>query len=139
VFFPRDAPVNATPHDILDKKGWRRMGTVLVVEDEKDIRGALQDFLEFEGYDVETAPNGKEALTKMKAKIPALVLLDLMMPVMNGWEFLEEKKRDAELSSTPVLVISAVAGSPYIPGTIGFLKKPIDLHRLTDFVDLYAA
>lgn len=120
------------------------MESILLVEDDSDIRSALENFLEEEGYPVETAENGKEGLKKLeeldeKEKKPGLVLLDLMMPVMNGWEFLEEKNHRPPLSKVPVLVISAVPGSPRIPGALGFLKKPIDLNRLMDFVELYCA
>ncbi len=113
------------------------MESVLLVEDDADIRGALKGFLKDEGYEVITAANGREALEELQEKKPGLVLLDLMMPVMNGWEFLAEKNHQPKLSGVPVLVISAVPGSPYIPGALGFLKKPIDLSRLMDFVELY--
>jgi CheY-like chemotaxis protein len=113
------------------------MQSVLVVEDDTEIRSALQGVLKSEGYEVSTAANGAEGLEELERKKPGLVLLDLMMPVMNGWEFLKEKNRDANLAKVPVLVISAVAGSPNIPGALGFLKKPIDLNRLMDFVELY--
>lgn len=116
------------------------MESILLVEDDGDIRMALESFLHQEGYPVETAENGKEGLEKLEKKKPGLVLLDLMMPVMNGWEFLEEKNhREPPVSKVPVLVISAVPGSPRIPGALGFLKKPIDLNRLMDFVETYCA
>ncbi len=115
------------------------MESVLVVEDDSDIRFALEGFLQDEGFDVTTAENGMDALNKMAEKKPGLVLLDLMMPVMNGWQFLEEKSRHKDFEKVPVLVISAVPGSPRIPGALGFLKKPIDLNRLIDFVQLYCA
>ena len=59
---------------------------VLVVEDDPDVRSALNDLLEAEGYEVETASNGKEALERLAEHRPGLVLLDLMMPVMSGWD-----------------------------------------------------
>jgi CheY-like chemotaxis protein len=113
------------------------MQSVLVVEDDLDIRSALHGFLSDEGYRVFTAENGKAGLQVMEKEKPGLVLLDLMMPVMNGWEFLEEKSHNPTTAKTPVLVISAVPGNPSIPGALGFLKKPIDLDRLIDFVELY--
>lgn len=113
------------------------MQSVLVVEDDIDIRSALQGFLKDEGYNVVTADNGRTGLQMLEKEKPGLVLLDLMMPVMNGWEFLEEKNHSAANSKVPVLVISAVPGNPSIPGALGFLKKPIDLDRLIDFVELY--
>jgi DNA-binding response OmpR family regulator len=111
----------------------------MVVEDDPDIRDSLKGFLSDEGYDVLTAGNGLEALNRLEEmqQKPGLVLLDLMMPVMNGWDFLEEKNHHKNIAGIPVLVISAVPGSPRIPGALGFLKKPIDLNRLMDFVELY--
>lgn len=109
------------------------------MEDDQDVRASLGEFLKDEGYEVETATNGQEALQQLSRHKPGLVLLDLMMPVMNGWEFLEKRNGDKELSSVPVLVLSAVPGKPYIPGALACLKKPIDLHRLMDFLELYCA
>ncbi len=111
---------------------------ILVVEDNDDIRDAISEALELEGFSVDTARNGKEGLAKLrKTSGPTLVLLDLMMPVMNGWEFLDAKNLQAD--RIPVLVISAVPGNPHIPGALGFLKKPVDLDRLMDFIELYCA
>lgn len=117
------------------------MQPILLVEDDEDIRESLGYFLKSEGYEVQTAANGKEGLEKLHAEKPGLVLLDLMMPVMDGWQFLEEKNHDKDqtISKVPVLVISAVRGNPYIPGALGFVKKPVDLRRLMDFVELYCA
>lgn len=115
------------------------MESVLLVEDDEDIRETLGEFLTGQGYEVETAINGREGLAKLEQHKPGLVLLDLMMPVMNGWEFLEKKKTEPEICKVPVLVISAVPGKPYVPGALATLKKPIDLHRLMDFVELYCA
>ena len=115
------------------------MERVLLVEDDADVRSTLAGFLEQEGFHVETAENGREGLAKLEQDKPGLVLLDLMMPVMNGWEFLEEKNHNSKFSRVPVLVISAVPGNPHIPGALGFLKKPVDLDRLMDFVELYCA
>lgn len=115
------------------------MERVLLVEDDPDVRSTLAGFLEQEGYEVRTAENGREGLDQLEHEKPGLVLLDLMMPVMNGWEFLEEKNHKPQVSRVPVLVISAVPGNPHIPGALGFLKKPVDLDRLMDFVELYCA
>jgi DNA-binding response OmpR family regulator len=115
------------------------MERVLLVEDDADVRAALQGFLEQEGYTVRTAENGREGLQELEKEKPGLVLLDLMMPIMNGWEFLDAKNHQSSFSRVPVLVISAVPGNPHIPGALGFLKKPVDLDRLMDFVELYCA
>ncbi len=116
------------------------MESVLLVEDDEDIRETLCEFLTGQGFEVETAENGQLGLHCLEKHKPGLVLLDLMMPVMNGWEFLEKKKTEPPaISKVPVLVISAVPGQPYVPGALATLKKPIDLRRLMDFVELYCA
>jgi CheY-like chemotaxis protein len=109
--------------------------TLLLAEDNPDIREALAEALEYEGYQVHAARNGKEALEFLKIlKEPTLVLLDLMMPIMNGWEFLDMRKKDRDLSIHPVIVLSA-SGVLRKPGfsaleADGYLSKPIDLGRL---------
>jgi CheY-like chemotaxis protein len=83
--------------------------TILIVEDEPPIRDVLAEILEDEGYRVSTVSNGMEALTylRQQADRPRLILLDLGMPVMTGWEFREEQLRDATLKDIPVVVMSA--------------------------------
>jgi CheY-like chemotaxis protein len=81
---------------------------VLVVEDDRDIRESLQDLLEVEGYAVVTAENGRDALQRLhRMEAPSVILLDLMMPVMSGDEFLQELRNDDSLREIPVLVVSA--------------------------------
>jgi CheY-like chemotaxis protein len=113
-------------------------GYILVVEDDFDIREALTQILEEEGYTVRAAANGREALDAAgDGLVPSLILLDLMMPVMNGWQFRAEQLRDVRLASVPVLVISA---DPHLQakvatlGDVGVLKKPIHLDELLSAV-----
>ena len=80
---------------------------ILIVEDDFDIREALTQILEEEGYAVREAANGREALDVAARELPSLILLDLMMPVMNGWQFRAEQIKDPRLAPVPVLVISA--------------------------------
>jgi CheY-like chemotaxis protein len=112
--------------------------TVLVVDDDQDLLDVTQFVLEGEGYGVATARNGEEALVLLRAgPPPALVLLDLMMPVMNGWEFLEARARDPALQAIPVLVLTA-SEPEQVPGAVGILRKPFDLDDLIGAVDRYA-
>lgn len=110
--------------------------TLLLAEDNIDIRECLTEALEMEGYQVHATCNGKEALDWLQTqKEPALVLLDLMMPVMNGWEFLDAQQADKKLSSHPVVVLSAVASSRNLSSktsarAAAYLTKPVDLHHL---------
>jgi DNA-binding response OmpR family regulator len=111
--------------------------TILIVEDDLDIREALSQILEDEGYAVLCASNGMEALTLLRADRPPpnLILLDLMMPVMNGWQFRTEQKADAALSRIPVVVISADGNVSDKASTIdaaGYLRKPIHIENLLD-------
>ena len=82
--------------------------TVFVVEDDADTREMLCRFLELEGYHVESAVNGQQALERLHAGAhPSVILLDLMMPVMDGWQFRHAQAQDAALSTIPVIVVSA--------------------------------
>jgi CheY-like chemotaxis protein len=80
---------------------------VLVIEDNRDLREAIADVLTDEGHTVMTASNGKDALAILEACRPALVVLDLMMPQMSGFELLEVMKREPPLAGIPVLVVTA--------------------------------
>ena len=112
--------------------------SILIVEDEPSIRENLQMILEFEGYSVFTATNGKEGLQALqKMPRPCLILLDLLMPVLNGMEFLEAKSHEDAIASIPVCVVSGVAERPDLSKASGFVKKPIDLDALLKFVREY--
>ncbi len=105
--------------------------SVLVVDDDQAIREIVAEVLRDEGYRVVCAENGKQALHELEGeKHPDLVLLDLMMPVMSGWEVLEEIQANEHLSRIPVVVVSAMGA----PGVREHLAKPIDLQRLLDTV-----
>ena len=107
-------------------------GTVLIVEDDLDTREMLGRFLELEGYKVETAENGKRALERLGSGVGAcVILLDLMMPVMDGWQFRQEQIRDASLADIPVIVVSA-AGRERLEKiqADAYLSKPVDLDEL---------
>ena len=109
--------------------------TILIVDDERVIREALQQVLELEGYTVLTAANGKEALDVLKhTALPSLILLDLMMPVMTGWDFLAAKEADAELAPIPVLVITAAgaAAQTIAPRVSGLVNKPFEVDLLLE-------
>jgi CheY-like chemotaxis protein len=83
--------------------------SVLVVDDDEDVRRSVADALEDEGYRVATAPNGGDALRLLKDESvrPDLILLDMMMPGMDGWAFREEQRRDPEIASIPIVVFTA--------------------------------
>lgn len=109
--------------------------TILVVDDDQDLLDVTRFVLEGEGHGVLTARNGEEALVLLRAgPLPALVLLDLMMPVMNGWAFLEARAREPALQAIPVLVLTA-SEPEEVPGAVGILRKPFDLDDLINAVE----
>jgi CheY-like chemotaxis protein len=107
-------------------------GAILLVDDDKDVRSALSELLREEGYSVETAPNGREALARLRAGSihPAVILLDLMMPGMDGWDFRSEQMRDPRIASVPVVVVSASGFSHESIRTqfrpAAYVQKPIE-------------
>ena len=108
---------------------------VLVVDDEKDIREVFQQVLELEGYRVSAVKNGKEALEWLRnsKEKPSLILLDLMMPVMDGYEFLVELRSRAALAAIPIVIITAAGnarGEAAKLGAAGHLQKPFKLDEL---------
>lgn len=109
--------------------------SILIVEDEKEIREILQEALEYEGYRTRAASNGLEAIDALDRDHyhPDVILLDLMMPVMDGWEFLERKKQNH--SSIPVVVVSAVAEMGKKVRAHAFLRKPIELDALLETIE----
>jgi CheY-like chemotaxis protein len=105
---------------------------VLVVDDDPMLRLIIAEVLEDAGYVVEAAADGAEALEKVRDHPPAALLLDLMMPVMSGWRFMETCRAEALCPDVPVLIMSAghrAAVAEYL-GARGFLAKPFDIERL---------
>lgn len=116
--------------------------TVLVVEDDSDIREAVAEVLEDGNYRAIRAPNGEVALAKLRdaAPVPCVILLDVMMPVMDGREFLTRQQSDEALRQIPVVVLSAHADAALSAVQLkvaGFLKKPIDLSELLRMVEKF--
>jgi CheY-like chemotaxis protein len=114
------------------------MTRVLIVDDEMDIRQAVAEVLVDEGYQVASARDGAEGLQQARAFHPQVVLLDLMMPGMSGWEFRRRQKDDPDLSGIPVVVLSAL-GRDGLVDAAGYLQKPFDLDDLLTAVRQYAA
>lgn len=87
---------------------------ILVVEDDKDLNNAYKIILESEGHSVETAYNGQEALTKLKSFEPDLILLDLLMPIMGGLEFLQQYDLVHKHKDVKVLIFTNMENSPEV-------------------------
>lgn len=110
---------------------------ILLIEDEPDLRETLRELLEMLGFKVETAANGREGLKKLESTgHPCLIMLDLMMPVMNGWQFLDTLKKDPTpgRASIPVVVVSAALDMVEIQAQYGCrsLNKPVDIDQLLE-------
>jgi CheY-like chemotaxis protein len=111
---------------------------IVVVDDDSDILESISIVLAGAGYDARTASNGAEALDIMRQTQPCLVLLDLMMPGMNGWQVRAEQMREDALASIPTVVMTgfpAAAENAASLGAAAWLKKPIDLDDLLDTLD----
>ncbi|HTB72303.1 MAG TPA: response regulator [Polyangiaceae bacterium] len=111
--------------------------SLLVVEDDADIREALDGLLSMEGFRVAGCSNGREALDWLRASPkPDIILLDLMMPIMDGWQFRVAQKDDPELATIPVLALSAdsTAKAAAIDAE-AYLKKPVDYDTLIATID----
>jgi len=111
---------------------------VLVVEDNESQASGLRDALEGEGYEVETAKDGVEALESLdRGAPPDLILLDLMMPRMDGWQFMEEWRRRPAKPRIPIVLLSGVGPIPDAPGVADFIRKPVNTGKLLDCVARY--
>ena len=113
---------------------------VLIVEDDTDAREALAAFLESEGYRVIEAAHGEEALRHLRDRPVSAILLDLMMPGMNGWAFRAEQLKDAQLAAIPVAILSADATAAPRAAALrvaDYMTKPVDFDRLLQFVRRY--
>jgi CheY-like chemotaxis protein len=105
--------------------------TILIVEDEPEIRNVMQESLESIGLNILTAANGQEALEKLGNHLGvSLILLDLMMPVMNGWQFLTAIEKNSLLNKIPILVVTVFSDQAKDLKVRAVLKKPFDLNDL---------
>lgn len=112
---------------------------VLIIEDDADLREMMAQLLTLEGFHAETAANGQDALDYLRSgEPPDLILLDLMMPIMDGWEFRRRQAADPSLARVPVVVLSALDPARGADlDAAAFLKKPLDFDRLLDLVRRY--
>jgi DNA-binding response OmpR family regulator len=114
-------------------------GPVLIVEDDPDIRAALADVIAEDGHEIMTAVNGRDALDQLRATDvpPSVIVLDLMMPVMDGWQFAAGLREVAAWSTIPIVIVSAgddVESEARALGARGHLRKPVDLDELLAMV-----
>jgi two-component system, OmpR family, response regulator len=117
------------------------VSVVLVVEDDPDMRELERRALSYAGHDVLVAENGHEALRALETHRPAVIVLDVMMPGMDGLTFLLERMRRGIAVEVPVVCVSAggpaVAGEALRLGAAEFVGKPVSLEDLCDRVADY--
>jgi CheY-like chemotaxis protein len=111
---------------------------ILVVDDDDTIRDTVAEALELDGYAVDTARNGAEALDAVVQHQPSGIILDLMMPVMTGWQFLEQCRQRQLCVGTPIVVMSAYNKLPDEAASLGVsgcIAKPFDLDVLLGAIE----
>ena len=110
---------------------------ILVVEDDEDAREAMVALLQMKGYRAVPAGNGQEALDYLRrAPVPDLIILDLWMPVMDGWQFRSEQAKDPRLKNVPVIVVTALSDRADVDAN-EVIIKPVDVNRLLTTVSQY--
>jgi len=109
---------------------------IMIIEDDPDVRSALVELLADEGYPTRAVSNGAEALGELEHAAPRLILLDLLMPVMDGWTFRAHQLDDPEWARIPVVVLSAIAGveSAASLAADAYLAKPAFAERVLGIV-----
>lgn len=108
---------------------------LLLIDDDQDLRESMTDALQGSGFVVSSAANGQEGMDLLAAgEPPDVILLDLLMPVMNGWQFCEERKRDPRWAEIPIIAMSAAVSkdpwSPYYLDVDDFVAKPVEIDDL---------
>jgi CheY-like chemotaxis protein len=116
---------------------------ILIVEDDESISGAISELLKDNDYEVLHAPNGRDALELLKSQVkPNLILLDLMMPIMDGFVFRENQLAEQSLRDIPVVVMSAdghVEEKKIRTSAAEYLKKPVDIFHLLSTVKKHSS
>ena len=111
--------------------------TILIVEDDKPLRETFADFLRQVGYRVAAAENGREALACIRKERPSFIFVDLVMPVMNGFELIEALRADKDLAKIPLVAVTASVETPP-PGTM-FMKKPFRAEAAVMLIEMHSA
>ena len=117
-----------------------KQSNILVIDDSSTNIVLLEAILAEKGYLIDTALSAKEAFVRIAKQLPDLILLDLLMPKVNGFDFLEQLRRNDKTRNTPVIVVSALTDEENINRTFGFgavdfVKKPIDIQYLVNRVE----
>jgi DNA-binding response OmpR family regulator len=117
----------------------RKPAKILVIDDEPEITDIVETFLETAGYEVESENASEEGIEKAKSFLPDLVLLDIMMPTLDGYEICSELKRSEKTKRIPVVFLTGKdarsdEGRSFKVGGVLYIKKPFSCERLLDIV-----
>ncbi len=115
------------------------MKRILLVDDEPTFAHTLKEFLIFSGYEVDIVSDGAEAMSRLRFRAPDLLILDIMMPKMDGYVFARKMNMDPKLKNVPILVITAVPemrGKKIMDslGAIAYIEKPMDNQQLLETI-----
>ncbi len=116
----------------------KQKAKILVIDDDADLATVMKGALESKSYEVIVAYNGKEGLEKAKKEKPDLVILDILMPVMDGWIFADLFRKDPSLAKTPVIALSSFSeslGQPFPFEVSEFVPKPLKPKELVAKVE----
>jgi len=121
----------------------KRSGRVLIVEDTHTVASLMKEYLEAKGYDVYMASNGLEGVTLAKKKLPDLILMDVMMPVMDGMEATRQIRAEQTLEQVPIIALTALAMPGdrercFAAGMNDYLSKPVQFKELLRVMDRHA-
>jgi CheY-like chemotaxis protein len=113
--------------------GDTRIATILIAEDHLDSRDALRALLEAFGYNVLEAANGRQAVEIALMHDPDLILMDIMMPELDGFEATRQLRRHQATHATPIIAVTAMEGAHQLAiqaGANDYVRKPVDIRRL---------
>ena len=112
---------------------------IMIVDDEEDVRISVSQILEVCGYDVVKAENGNDCLNKLDMEIPNLVILDIMMPAMSGWDVAAKIKENPKWSNIPIVFLTAKGDEMSIGmgglASVDYIVKPFDIIELKERVE----
>lgn len=125
----------------MDSKDRAQAGVVLVIDDDETITGLIETILSKEGYQVYTAKDGAEGIKVASEVLPDLVLMDITMPVLDGYETTKEMKKNPRLANTPVIFLTGKTpnedgGQAFATGGTSFIRKPFTNQQLKDLIKL---
>lgn len=116
---------------------------VLIVEDNADYRELIDFFLKLKGFEVLIATDGVEAVEMATSEMPHIILMDLNLPVLDGWEATRIISQNQETANIPIIAVSANCNNEYNndileAGAVGCVQKPVDIESLPDLILNYA-